>query len=240
MIKATNQFPHDTIRFYKGFTLAETLITLVIIGVVAALTVPNLIIKHQKEETVTRLKKAYSSLAQTTLRATSEHGPISTWEVPEVANNEGAKQFLNTYLVPYLNVIKLPSTSGEGKWNNKYTFLNGNPATFHGVRFYLSDGTSFTADFRENSTTTKRLLVYIDVNGDKKPNKMGRDIFEVNYWILSSNKNNFGKVRFWGEGNKRETLLASSSYNCNKNDSGSGCGALILADSWQIKDDYPW
>ena len=40
------------IKLHKGFTLAETLITLVVIGVVAALTVPSLIVKHQKEETV--------------------------------------------------------------------------------------------------------------------------------------------------------------------------------------------
>ena len=44
----------------RGFTLAEVLITLGIIGVVAAITIPNLMTHFQQEQTVTKLKKAYS------------------------------------------------------------------------------------------------------------------------------------------------------------------------------------
>ncbi|MBR6164001.1 type II secretion system protein [bacterium] len=50
-----------SIPYYEknhAFTLAEVLITLVIIGVIAAITVPTLITKYQKEQTVTRLKKS--------------------------------------------------------------------------------------------------------------------------------------------------------------------------------------
>ena len=52
-----------------AFTLAEFLITLGIIGVVAALTLPSVIERHQKLETVTKLKKAYSTLSQAIERA---------------------------------------------------------------------------------------------------------------------------------------------------------------------------
>ena len=48
----------------RGFTLAEVLITLGIIGVVAAMTIPMLIINYQKRLTLTRLKKTYSQLNQ--------------------------------------------------------------------------------------------------------------------------------------------------------------------------------
>ena len=81
----------------KAFTLAEVLITLTIIGVIAALTIPNLLQKHQEQETVTRLKKAYSTLSQTTAKAIADNGPISTWEV----DNE---TFADKYLLPYLNM----------------------------------------------------------------------------------------------------------------------------------------
>ena len=47
---------------FKAFTLAEVLITLGIIGVVAALTLPTLIQNHQKQVYVTQLKKAYSTI----------------------------------------------------------------------------------------------------------------------------------------------------------------------------------
>ena len=48
----------------KAFTLAEVLITIGIIGIVAALTLPNLIEEHQKKETSVKLQKMYSTLNQ--------------------------------------------------------------------------------------------------------------------------------------------------------------------------------
>lgn len=48
----------------KAFTLSETLITLGIIGVVAALTMPAVITNYQKKQTSAQLKKAYSTFAQ--------------------------------------------------------------------------------------------------------------------------------------------------------------------------------
>lgn len=48
----------------KGFTLAEVLITLAIIGVVAALTIPTLMANYQKTQYVAQLKQVYSQLSQ--------------------------------------------------------------------------------------------------------------------------------------------------------------------------------
>ena len=48
---------------FRGFTLAEVLITLVIIGVIASMTIPTLMNKTNKQEYVSRLKKAYSTLS---------------------------------------------------------------------------------------------------------------------------------------------------------------------------------
>ena len=49
---------------FKAFTLAEVLITLGIIGVVASLTMPSVISNQNEKKTVTRVKKAYSTLQQ--------------------------------------------------------------------------------------------------------------------------------------------------------------------------------
>ena len=62
-----------------GFTLAEVLITLGIIGVVAAMTLPALIQKQQEKATVVRLKKAYSILSQAYMFAVQEYGTPDTW-----------------------------------------------------------------------------------------------------------------------------------------------------------------
>ena len=181
----------------QGFTLAEVLITLVIIGVIAAITVPTLITKYQKEQTVTRLKKAYSALSQTAVRAIADNGPMSTWEVGE-SNSEDAKKFLNKYMIPYLSIMKEPTTYTEGNWDRYYSYLN-NQQTAYGtshVRFYLNDGTSITAHISHSpDETSVRLMLYVDINGDKKPNKVGRDIFFLDYYIKNNNSSYIGRVQ---------------------------------------------
>ena len=64
----------------NAFTLAEVLITLGIIGVVAAMTLPTLIQKYQDKSDYTHLKKIYSQLLQATLSLEQEYGPVEGWE----------------------------------------------------------------------------------------------------------------------------------------------------------------
>ena len=65
--------------FKKAFTLAEVLITLGIIGVVAAMTIPTLINAQQEKATITKLKKTYSVLQQALLSAQQEYGDVPSW-----------------------------------------------------------------------------------------------------------------------------------------------------------------
>ena len=60
----------------KAFTLAEVLVTLGIIGVVAAMTMPTLINNTGNEKYVAKLKKVQSLLGQATINAVEEHGMI--------------------------------------------------------------------------------------------------------------------------------------------------------------------
>ena len=62
-----------------AFTLAEVLITLAIIGVVAAMTIPTLISKYQERVTVTKVKKFYSDFSQAYQMAVMENGPLYSW-----------------------------------------------------------------------------------------------------------------------------------------------------------------
>ena len=226
----------------KCFTIAETLITLVIIGVVAALTVPNMIIRHQKEETVTRIKKAYSSLSQAINRSITDNGPIETWDFGD-HTAEGTINFLNQYFIPYLNIMKEP-TSTDGGWNTEYFSLNGNRNVYgnNQVRFYLSDGTSVTTViWRESDTRIHTVSFRIDINGDKKPNKSGRDLFSVGLYPFDNDNIHKGKLYPpYAVISSRSNLLANSNDMCNKNQTGTACLALIMKDSWKISDDYPW
>ncbi len=72
----------------NAFTLAEVLITLGIIGVVAAMTMPTLLAKYQEKVTVTRHKKAYSIISQAYLRAQEDYGTVDNWGFPEDSKSE--------------------------------------------------------------------------------------------------------------------------------------------------------
>ena len=220
------------------------MITLVIIGIIAAITVPTLITKYQKEQTVTRLKKTFSSLSQSATRAITDYGDITTWEIGEASNADTAKAFFIKYMAPYLNISKGPTTFSEYNWSvHEYKWLNGSEHNYsdYYVRTYLSDGTSLTYRIQNNNTNVKQFTIHIDINGDKKPNMAGKDIFECQYFIKSTNTAIQGKFLPSGLGNSRETLLDNTkNTNCNKQQSGFHCMALIIKDGWRISDDYPW
>lgn len=63
----------------QGFTLAEVLITLGIIGVVAAMTLPALIQKNNNKVVETRLKKFYSAINQAIMLAENDYGDKKIW-----------------------------------------------------------------------------------------------------------------------------------------------------------------
>ena len=91
----------------KGFTLAEVLITLGIIGVVAALTIPMLIADSRKESTAANVKKFYNVINNAVQFAVADNGDASEWmgEVKELNYNENLK-FLQQYFLPYLKYTK--------------------------------------------------------------------------------------------------------------------------------------
>ena len=72
----------------NGFTLAEVLITLGIIGIVAALTLPSLITNYREKQRVTQLKKIHSTLQQAFVRAQEAHGELQYWDLTKTDTGE--------------------------------------------------------------------------------------------------------------------------------------------------------
>lgn len=225
----------------KAFTLAEVLITLGIIGVVAAITMPSIIQNYQKKQTVERLKKSYSTISQALTRSVSDNGDFSEWGLgPEETDNSAIRdrtsKILNTYIIPYLKLTKDCGftecrTSPDGIHQDGSTLGFGS-RTYGSYLIYLADGTRvmFFIDHSTNSSGVniyQNLRMYIDINGDSKPNKLGRDIFGLSLEPSTQ------KVNLWGNSDRNQNL-----YNCEIR--GNYCGKLIEQDSWQIKSDYPW
>ena len=236
---------------HAAFTLAEILITLGIIGVVAALTIPNLIVKYEKNRTVTQLKKTYSVLNQAYLFAKADGGDSILAEniIGDYDNNLATRNyvenFMSKYFTPYLKITKnCGYTSDSSCFGKNYirSFANGNPAdsgiTYYKYNLILNDGTfiSVTTNTRcdengENCVSGGGLIFYIDISGGNKPNMFGKDTFIFYITPKSSN------IDFYKFGNTRTALL----NNCN-NAAGfrQSCAALIKYDGWKISDDYLW
>jgi len=207
------------------------LITLAIIGVVAAITIPNLVANHRKREFETRLAKTYQTLSQALNLAIAEHGDVSSWDWKNSPSYEQRDDFIKKYFVPYLNVIKFctatqvtdcrssdkaVTSSISGQVGNSWN-IAGNP------KIILSDG-ALVNFYITKSGSTPTISIYVDTNGSKKPNVYGYDVF---HFSLSSSKN---RVTPTGAGNLYEKALD----NC-LNGNGLQCGGVAFMDGFKIK-----
>ena len=91
--------------FKKAFTLAEILITIGIIGVVAAFTIPVLVNNIANKENITHLKKSYAVLANIVQRAQVDNEAFNYWYLVDNDSEKTTFAF-NRYVKPYMNIIK--------------------------------------------------------------------------------------------------------------------------------------
>ena len=264
----------------RGFTLAEVLITLGIIGVVAALVMPSLIANYRKKAWVTQLQKSVSVWDNAMNLARSQSGVDSLEDTALFKSIEdiyygtvtGEQTAFQAEFRKYFNVVKfVPSVD-----TNDYSPLSGiytggaafaePPPTLavHGLAAYLADGTKFIMALTpgERSATIPCEgndgysvsgmggsycyalgNIAIDVNGDKGPNKNGRDVF---YFQVTSTGRlvpafSHDWAVFFREGEhagfmatwqSAETCDTSAPSYGSWGISGQGCAARIMENGW--------
>lgn len=241
--KAVNE-KHLFTRKRVAFTLAEVLITLAVIGIVAAMTIPTLINNYEKKAAVTKLKLAYSQLYNAIKLSEIDNGPVSTWDMPlgedETSSEKNGKEFFEKYLKNYLKISK--ECSYEECGPKKAVYLDGNnvPYVKRGYYFVLNNGTTVKIWTRQGYLTEVNVFV-----SNKDASVTGKDRFSF-VIIKKASENVFGKFTSagfypYGYGYDRE-YLRTQNYSCAKKGSLAGvyCAALIMLDGWEIKDDYPW
>lgn len=219
----------------KAFTLAEVLITLGIIGVVVAMTLPTLINSYKKQQTVTHLQKVYTSLNQALRLAEAKYGPYEYWEIPTQGSD--SHQYYEKYWYPYFKILKSCETYSQCgyKSNFPWLFLNGSrsgttfAANHRRVPFILSDGTLVSISIAGGNELVQSSAILVDLNGNKLPNKYGIDFFI------------FSRVNGKGILPSGYTLSNDDiNENCSNSGIGNYCAAKIISDGWQIGKDYPW
>lgn len=194
----------------EGFTLAEVLITLGIIGIVAAMTLPSLVNKTHNQEYVAAFKKVYSELSQVYMLIKAENG--GTFEGLCKSSND-----YYTLFAKYLKKVKIcKAGSSIGKcWAKDWYYSSGNkvytsessssslilPSGASMLFLYLSENCDSPNELKENIGCGR---IRIDINGTKKPNVVGKDIFD--FYVTKdaliargSQKTNTSQTSDWGK-----------------------------------------
>ena len=215
----------------KAFTLAEVLITLGIIGVVAAISIPQLITNYQKKVTATKLKQTYSLINQAFKISIINNGNVDNWTYSSI------NEYTSTFWSPYLKFVKFCKTPFECGYKNNFPWYcrNANKNSLCVIYWY---------PWQTNSTYARNMLIlannsyilfnynnkdiYIDINGPSEPNEFGKDFF-----ALEINSNSVSTAGYL---DNQATITA----NCSPNGQKDKCLTKIMRDGWEIKDDYPW
>lgn len=207
----------------KAFTLAEVLITLGIIGVVAALTIPSLIQKHKKVVLISKLKKISSVISQAYNTYTADNGISPSVDcgdclLPDDPDN--ALDVFNKYFMPYL----------KGAQTEKGT---------KGVFVYLPDDTAVY--FRRNSTDNDGSWGYTYFFACITHKACEKIENETLFNSITNGKDVF-LLYYDGTPPKMAYKLYTRTQlieRCKNQAAIEPCTALIVGDGWQVSKDYP-
>lgn len=177
---------------YMAFTLVEVLITLGIIGVVAAITIPALMENTQDAEFKSAFKKTYSLLSNAALRVKEDNGGTLVKFFLSADSDTARDKFLQ-YL-SYREVCNVDSTSTDC-WSNNDVAESGSYTYPNSSRAVLNNGILLSfwhAQADENCANTVWspppegfcMVVVVDTNGFRGPNLGGKDIFQL--WITKN------------------------------------------------------
>ncbi len=192
----------------KAFTLSETLITLAIIGIVAALTLPSIIQKHQERVRIVKLKKVYNILSTAFNAAVLENGKVNTWTTQLTNRNNTTEQDkdINNIMKQYLKYVKYCEKGNTSDCSHPayYSVKNlkrRNDFNKVSPTIFLADGTMIKitteagdyeskwciAPVTNTSNDYSRYMyrcgvIYVDLNGIKGPNIDGYDIFAFSFY----------------------------------------------------------
>lgn len=171
----------------KGFTLSEALITLGVVGCIAALTIPTIVKNYKKKVYVSQLEKVYSQLtdaAQSVIKDEyannfyeSTAGVPSSCDDEDETKSKGACYFLNNYFKTVKTDCK--GAGGTSCLGETYKNFDGSSSV---------EGSSFPGEYCIQTTNNSTICIgfeedasyaYVDINGPAEPNMAGFDYFTM-------------------------------------------------------------
>ena len=211
-----------------GFTLAEILLAMALVGVIAAMTVPTFVTNTRNKANASRLATMVSALNTgytSMMVAEAAQDLVDTPYYLKFSNSEGKEAIAE--LAKYVKI--------SAKDSNVAITESGAEVTFE-----YKDIEDLSEDLaKENGIAVVGTvgLLKIDVNGEAKPNREGRDIFQ---FCIGKDGN------LYPTGGKMYSLLVDkvstntwsneeSDYNCDKGTMSLGCTARLIEEGYEIK-----
>ena len=206
-----------------AFTLAEVLVTLGIIGVVSAMTVPTLMQNYQRQSYVTQLHKVYNEFTQAYTRYLSDKNALN---LQEAGYTDAAS--MDNFMKTYFKIVKDCGDDGTDCFASEYKKIDGSSlgvvitGTYDPRNYVLANGASISMIPRQ---------IHVDVNGKKGPNIIGRDVFAIHVFDDGTLDENCGSAPCSSD--FRETVFNNF---CTKQSNATwwGCFGKILNDNWQM------
>lgn len=217
----------------KGFTLAEVLVTLGIIGVVSAMTVPTLMQNYQRKSYVTQLHKFYTELSQALIQYQTDKNALNLREAG-FTSDDNIYQFMKSYfkIVQDCGTDRTPCFPEEYRKLSGITTKEGWVSKRHYVlasgsaigTYYRSDVDNLIAEF------------WIDINGQQGPNVVGRDLFALYLYkngnlddlITTTSCADVPLTKECRENNYTQYCTSNSGTNLH------GCFGKLLNDNWEM------
>lgn len=202
----------------RAFTLAEVLITLGIIGVVAAMTMPALVAEHQKKVAATRLEKFYSIMSQAVIRWEAEEGIIPEdfkFDSSIIKNGENNRVWFDETIGKYIQHESIKNNLSSGDYFD----------------VKLNDGSGFVAYVERSTVMNFFYCTQYKYCGAEKYDGRRTFLFTLTNGKFMTSQSSYNNMT-------REELL-----NRCKNAKKPGrhaCTRLIQVDGWRIAKDYPW
>ena len=225
-----------------AFTLAEVLITLGIIGIVAAMTLPAMIMNHRKQVTVNKVKKFYTVMSQATNSAIAEYGSMEDWQgFTTTRNGEEMQNWFDTYLKPYLKVIdEFVKTDEETGYSTLFVVLSDG-SVFSMVNWA---GSAKSDDNANHVQDNHNGLIHLSYLTDKKliddvDSRIGC-VNMFNFLFYSPLKDQYFFQPYTYQANTPEKYNREFFMNQLKGGNNQYCAAVMMFDGWQIKSDYPF
>ena len=226
----------------KAFTLAEVLITLTIVGTIAALTIPHVLQDYKYKLYTAQLKKVYSEVSDAVEMIKNDENTDHFYETKAFSatssKDEGAQYFLEKYMTSVTKYTDCDSSKGcqvpsESNGETLYMKLDGDKIDNKGLHgqycVKTKSGATVCAGFVTMIGTSKEqkfMVIATDINGKKNaPNTIGRDVFSmrINHEGIITDRNDVA----CGNG--------SNLYLKGVSEYSEGCLNRIIDDDWKME-----